>query len=176
MADKKAFLIIDMLNDFVKEGAPLEVPAARGIVPNIAKRMKDARNSNTSVIYLCDSHGKDDPEFKAWPRHAVKGTAGSRVIDELKPEQGDIIIPKTSYSGFYNTDLNEKLKSLDVDELIITGCVTNICVLYTSVDALMRGYYVKVPEDCVAALERDDHLFALKQINKVLRPRTQKQR
>ncbi len=171
MERKEALLIIDMLNDFVLEGAPLEVPSTRDIVPNIAKKIKEARESGIPVVYLCDSHSPDDPEFKVWPRHAVKGTKGAQVIDELKPHKDDIVIPKTTYSGFHNTDLDERLKALGVEGLIITGCVTNICVLYTSVDAYMRGYYVDVPEDCVAALDEGDHRFALRQIKDILKPR-----
>lgn len=171
MSRKKALLVIDMLKDFVDEGAPLRVPATRRIIGNIARRIEDARREGIPIIYLCDNHEMDDPEFKVWPRHAVKGTKGSQVIEELKPQPDDIVIPKTTYSGFYNTDLDKILKSLGVEELILTGCVTNICVLYTGVDAYMRGYYVDLPEDCVAALDEEDHRFAIKQLKEVLKPR-----
>ncbi len=66
--------------------------------------------------------------------------------------------------------MDERLRSMGVTKLTIAGVVTNICVLYTAADALMRGYEVEVPEDCVAALDADDHRFALKQIKEVLKP------
>lgn len=171
MGRKKALLVIDMLKDFVEEGAPLEVPETRKIVNNIVRKIESARKEGIPVIYLCDNHEMDDPEFKVWPRHAVKGTNGSRVVDELTPQPDDIVIPKTTYSGFFNTDLDKTLKSLGVEELILTGCVTNICILYTGVDAYMRGYYVDCPEDSVAALDEGDHKFAMRQLREVLKPR-----
>ncbi len=171
MERKKALLVIDMLNDFVREGAPLEVPQTRRIIPNIARRIEEARAKGVPVVYICDSHREDDPEFKVWPRHAVRGTEGAEVVDELRPKEGDMVVPKVSYSGFFQTDLDDRLRSLGVEELILTGCVTNICVLYTAVDAYMRGYYVDVPEDSVAALDPEDHRFALRQIKEVLKPR-----
>jgi nicotinamidase-related amidase len=65
----KALLIIDMLNDFINEGASLEVPAGRKIVPTISKLLNYARDKAWSVLYLCDNHKKTDPEFKIWPPH-----------------------------------------------------------------------------------------------------------
>src|SRR3972149_4392429 len=101
---KKALLIIDMLNDFVLPGSPLEVPDTRKIIPNIQREIAKARQEGNAVIYVCDTHDPNDKEFSKfnWPPHAVIGTQGAKVIDELKPQKGDIIIEKTSYSGFYN--------------------------------------------------------------------------
>jgi nicotinamidase-related amidase len=160
-----------MLNDFVKESAPLEVPKAREIIPNIRREIENARQRNFSIIYLCDAHDEDDPEFKVWPVHCVKGTKGAEIVDELKPEDNDIVIEKVSYSGFYNTELDDILKKLGIKSLIVTGILTNICVLYTSVDALMRGYEIDVIEDCVAGINEEDHNFALRQLKQILKPR-----
>lgn len=168
---REALLVIDMLNDFVREGAPLEVPRAREIIPNIQREIEKARKNDYPVIYLCDAHKLDDPEFKIWPPHCVEGTEGAEVIDELKPAKGDFVVKKISYSGFYNTKLEELLKSLGVQKLFLTGIVTNICVLYTGVDALMRGFEVEVIEDCVAGLNEEDHKFAIRQLKEILKPR-----
>jgi nicotinamidase-related amidase len=166
----QALLVIDMLNDFVAPGAPLEVPGARAMVPNVKQRIESARAGNIPVIYVNDSHEENDAEFNVWPPHAVRGTAGADVVEAITPAMGDVVIPKTSYSCFYKTSLEEQLWSMGVSRLTITGVVTNICVLYTAVDALMRGYEVDVPEDCVAALDDKDHRFALRQIKEVLKP------
>ncbi len=167
----KALLIIDMLKDFVEPGAPLEVPGALDIVPNIKREIESARACGNHVIYVNDVHAKDDAEFKVWPPHAVRGSEGAKVVESIAPLEGDPIIEKTSYSGFYATNLETLLEQLGVTDLIITGVVTNICVLYTAADALMRGFSVEIPEGCVAALSDEDHTFALKQINSVLKPR-----
>jgi len=63
MKDKKALLIIDMLNDFVREGAPLEVPSTRNIIPHLKKEIKEARREGVPIIYVCDTHDQQDREF-----------------------------------------------------------------------------------------------------------------
>ncbi len=166
----RSLLIIDMLNDFVLEEASLRVPEAKRIVPNIKSQLKLAREKAIPVIYLCDTHEENDLEFKIWPKHAVRGTFGQQIIEELRPQKQDLIIQKSRYSGFYNTNLGEIFKKLGIEELIITGLLTNVCVLYTVVDAYMRGYKADVPEDCVIALNEEDHKFAIHQIKDVLKP------
>lgn len=168
---RQALLVIDMLNDFVKEGAPLEVSKARQIIPNIKREIERARTLDIPIIYICDAHKPNDPEFKIWPVHCLEDTQGAEIIFELKPKKSDFIVKKVSYSGFYNTKLEELLKSLGVQKLIMTGILTNICVLYTGVDALMRGFEIEVKDDCVAGINEDDHKFALRQLKEVLKVR-----
>ncbi|MEJ2745929.1 MAG: cysteine hydrolase [bacterium] len=165
-----AVLVIDMLNDFVLKGAPLEVPRARRIIPAIKKRLTRAAREHVPVIYVCDKHRKEDPEFKVWPKHAVNGSSGSEIIAELKPRSRDYIIDKTTYSAFYRTKLERLLKKLGTKKVVIAGLVTEICVLYSAVGACMRGFQVEVPEDCVAGMTEGDHRFALRQIEKYLKP------
>jgi len=166
----QALLVIDMLNDFVLEGAPLEVPHTREILPNIQRRLAAARTGGIPVIHVCDAHAPDDREFErmGWPPHAVKGTRGAAIIDELAPLPGEEVVSKTTYSGFYGTRLGGLLESLKVEQLLLTGCVTSICVLYTAADAVMRGYRVQVPADSVAHLDPADGVFALGQMKNVL--------
>lgn len=167
---KEALLIIDMLNDFVLEGAPLEVPDTRKIIPSIKRSIDIARKKGLPIIYVCDAHEQNDEEFSRfkWPAHAVKGTKGAQIIDELKPASEDILIEKTTYSGFYNTKLNEILKDLDIDTLYLTGCVTHICIMFTASDAVLRGYRVTVIEDAVAGLSKEDHDAGLRIMKNVL--------
>src|SRR5574341_904218 len=164
---KCALLVCDMLHDFVKKGATLEVPEARTIVNTINKEINKARKKHIPVIYCCDAHKNNDPEFRLWPPHAVKGTEGAKVIKQLKPHKNDYEVAKTSYSCFYKTALDKLLKKLSITHLIITGVVTNICVLYTAADAYMRGYRITIPQNCVAALTRVEHQFALQQMKRL---------
>ncbi len=166
---KVAFLVIDMLNDFVLEGAVLEIPATREIIPILKKRIEEARKKKIPIIYICDSHVEDDKEFEIWPQHAIKGTKGAKIVEELSPEPEDYLVEKSTYSGFYNTELEDLLKRLNIEELIITGTVTNICVMYTVAGAIFRGYKVKVLKDCVAAVNENDHQFALRQMKNILK-------
>ncbi len=166
---KKALLVIDMLNDFLLKGAPLEVSKGREILPALKGRIEEARREGIPIIYICDNHDKDDEEFKVWLPHAISGTKGAEVIKELKPEEKDYIIGKKKYSGFFETELDATLRKLGIKKLIITGLVTNICVLYTAADAVMRGYQVTVPKDSIAALSKEDGRFALNQMENILK-------
>jgi nicotinamidase-related amidase len=167
---KEALLVLDMLNDFVLKGAPLEVPDTRKIIPIVKKEIDKAHAAGNPVIYVCDAHAPDDKEFSkfGWPAHAVKGTKGAQVVDDLKPEHNDIVVPKTTYSSFFGTTLDETLRRLGVDSLRLTGTVTHICVLFTAADAVLRDYLVAVVEDGVAGLSREDHDAALRIMKNVL--------
>jgi len=170
LKNREALLVIDMLNDFVLPGAPLEVPDARAIIPVIRKQGETARRAGDPVVYVCDSHEPDDAEFRrfGWPAHAVRGTGGAEIVAELKPAAGDIIVPKNTYSGFYGTTLDAALKRLGVDSVRLTGDVTHICILFTAADAVLRGYSVTVVENGVAGLAREDHDAALRIMKNVL--------
>lgn len=167
---KDALLVIDMLNDFVLPGAPLEVPATRVILPALQARLASARTRGVPVIYVCDAHRPDDPEFSRmnWPPHAVKGTPGAQVVEQLAPLETDPVVEKFSYSGFHHTGLEGILQVRGIEHLVLTGCVTNICILYTAYEAVVRGYRVTVPADCVAPLDPADGDFALRQMEQVL--------
>jgi nicotinamidase/pyrazinamidase len=166
---KKALIIIDMLNDFVEDGAPLKVPGVKKIIEPIKKEIDEARKDNYPVIYLCDCHEENDREFKLFPPHAVKGTRGASIIDDLRPEGTDLLVRKSSFSGFFNTDLAAILNKFSVKKIIVTGTATNICVLYTVADAVMRGYEVDIVKDAVMGLNKKDHKFALRQMHDILK-------
>jgi nicotinamidase-related amidase len=94
---QEALLVVDMLNmlnDFVLEGAPLEVSETRKVIPAIQREIEKARAENSRVIYVCDAHAKDDKEFSrfGWPAHAVKGSKGAEIVEALKPQEGDIVL------------------------------------------------------------------------------------
>jgi nicotinamidase-related amidase len=121
------------------------------------------------IIYICDAHRENDKEFDSWPPHAVLGTKGAEVVEELKPQKEDFIVRKRRYSGFLGTDLELLLKELKVERLNIAGILTNICVFFTAAEAVMRDYEVVIYVDSVAALSKEDHKFALNQLKRVLK-------
>ncbi|MGB9683124.1 MAG: cysteine hydrolase family protein [bacterium] len=164
----RAFLIIDMLNDFVHPNGALYSPLSSRTIPFISEQLKRTREKNTPVFYICDTHLERDKEFTLFPPHCIEGTWGADIIEELKPKTGERIIRKRRYSGFLGTDLDISLKELGVTHLVITGVVTNICILYTAYDARMLGYVVTIPRDCVASFSEEAHLFALNELEKTL--------
>jgi nicotinamidase-related amidase len=94
----------------------------------------------------------------------MAGTQGAEIIPELAPRPGDHISPKTSYSGFYGTDLNEYLRKKGIKTLILTGVLTNCCIQYIAGEVFVRGYRLIVPPDCVEALTEKEHSDALEYI------------
>ena len=91
----RALIVVDMLNDFVDEkGALYCGPSARDIIPFIQDRIADYRKTESSVIYIQDSHSEDDKEFEKFPKHSVSGTWGHQIVPELAPRQEDVVIQK----------------------------------------------------------------------------------
>lgn len=165
----KALVVIDMLNDFIREKGSLCVgPDGEAIVPNIAARLEEARASDELVIYLCDRHRPDDAEFQMWAPHGIPGTWGAEIIEELTPQPADFVIPKRRYSGFTGTELLVVLRERGVEEIELTGVCTNICVLYTACGARDYAYPVTVSGSRVATFDRKAHEFALEQMGQIL--------
>jgi len=163
---KHAIIIVDMLNDFVT-GA-LKAERAARIVPNIQRLLTFAREDQIPVIYANDSHlPKIDKEFQLWGQHAVKGTPGAAVIEELKQKEVDYTVEKRRYSGFFETELDLLLRELGVDSLIFAGIATNICVQHTMADAYFRGYKIILPDDCVEAFSNEEQRYGLDYAKKV---------
>lgn len=163
-----AVLVLDMLKGFLEEGYPLYCgEQARRIIPRIGKLLQQELGKGSKVFFVCDRHAPDDLEFKMFPPHCVSGTEEAEIIPELRDYPGEVIA-KNRYSGFYNTVLDERLKELRPEKLIVCGVCTDICVMYTVADARNRDYEVEVPTDCVASFNDDSHRFALDHMDKVL--------
>ncbi len=147
---RRAVLVVDMQNDHLTPGLPLEVPRARDIVPALAARLERARREGVPVVYVVDEHDPGDSDLDAWGSHNIKGTTGSAVWPALAPEPGDAVVRKPTYSAFTGSDLAELLERLQVDTLVLTGCLTEVGLLATATDALQRGYAVEIPHDSQA--------------------------
>ncbi len=163
-----AVLVIDMLRGFLEEGCPLYCGNdARRIIPNIRTLLERELARGSKVFFLCDRHAPDDLEFRMFPPHCIEGTSEADIIAELAGYHGDVI-PKTRYSAFFNTPLEDRLAKLMPDKLIVCGVCTDICVCHTVADARNRDYEVEVPVDCVASFNEEAHRFALEHMERVL--------
>ena len=162
---KKAFIIVDMLNDFVDEkGALYCGESVQPIVLEIKNRLDNYRRNKDTIIFLADSHDKEDKEFERFPDHCVTGTWGSRIVSELSPLPDEVIIPKQRFSGFFNTPLERILKKKDIEEVEVAGVCTSICVMDTIGGLANRDYKIKVCKKCVADFDAQFHEFALKRM------------
>ncbi len=164
----EALLIIDMINDFMHPDGVLYCgDAVRGIIPALKAHLARFRQEGKPVIYLCDHHQEDDPEFAAFPKHAVAGTWGAEVIEELSPREGEIIVPKTRFSGFFRTELEDILRRLEIKRVCLTGVCTSICVMDTAADAFFRNFKITVFSDAVGDFDQEMHRFALKRMERI---------
>ncbi len=163
-----AVLVVDMVRGFCEEGGNLYTgETARKIIPVVRELIERESRNGSKIIFLCDNHAPDDLEFEMFPEHCVRGTAETEIIPELAGLEGDVI-PKQRYSGFFNTDLDERLRELEPEKVIVCGVCTNVCVMHTVADARNRDYRVEVPADAVATYSEEAHRFALDHIEKVL--------
>ncbi len=163
-----AVLVVDMVRGFCEEGGNLYTgESARRIVPVVRDLIEHESRLGSKIIFLCDHHEPDDLEFEMFPEHCVRGTSETEIIPELVEFDGDVI-PKQRYSGFFNTDLDQRLRELDPEKIIVCGVCTNVCVMHTVADARNRDYRVEVPADAVASYSEELHRFALDHIEQVL--------
>lgn len=168
-----ALLLIDVVNDFdLPQGNRLlkyALPAAS----QIARLKKKATNSGVSVIYVNDNFGRWKSDFRQQIRYCLKPESIGRPVTEmLQPGRDEYFILKPKHSGFFSTSLDILLENLGIENLVLTGFSSEICVLYTANDAYMRGYGLFVPSDCVAAETRKATQVALDQMRRCLKADT----
>ena len=157
---KKALIIIDMLNDFMRGGV-LANESADVIIPPIQSMLSYARNQEDWVIVFSnDSHQKSDPEMSIWGPHAMEGTHGAKVIDALAPQIGlrEWEEPKRFYGAFHGTTLVDKLRKHQVSKLYLTGQHTNCCVRHTAYEGFVHGFEIFVVADAVVPFNEDNAL------------------
>src|SRR5207302_614057 len=139
---RRAVIVVDMLRGFLEPGRPLDCgETARAIVPAVRRRIEEEMARGAVVLWVADNHAPDDAEFAMFPPHCIRGTAESEII----PALADLVdhanlLPKTRYSGFFGTDLAERLARLRPEVIFVVGVCTDICVMHTVADARNRDY------------------------------------
>lgn len=178
-----ALIIIDLQNDFVRQGAPMEVEDARHSLPTVRKLIEAARGKNLPVIYtkfisgpqktLLWNWSPEIEELGACRRGLTRYYADiqaerqcSDVVDEIYPQPEDYIVEKYGYSAFRFTNLRDILMSEGADSIIAVGTVTQICVADTVHDAFGLGFKVLVVSDCVTSYMPDLQAAFLKNFEK----------
>ena len=162
-----ALLIIDVINDLEFPEGERVLPWARRLTKPLRALSSKARRNGIPVIYANDNfgqwHGDKDMVYAYCTRAGARGREVSRL---LRPKKGDYFILKPRHSAFFSTPLLPLLESLHTSRLILTGMVTNLCVLITAHDAAMHGYPMIVVSDCCAAENDFDHNVVLGQLHK----------
>lgn len=158
-----ALIVVDMQNDFVKEGGALVVGDAEKTIPEIKRLLDLAHRRGMAVFYTQDTHDPGDPEFPIWGQHVLRNSWGWQIIDDLAPKSGDRVIQKLRYDGFFGTSLDHELRLRNIATVIVCGTVANICVLHTAGSAALRGYKVILPVDSISAIMPFDMQAAIRQ-------------
>lgn len=148
---KDAIIVIDMVNDFVT--GKFKNPNAQKTIPYFKDLLKLAHLHNIPVIYVSDAHLPQDPELKIWGEHCMQETWGAEIIPELTPQKQDYSLQKRTYCAFFETGLDSLLRELNVDNIILTGVVTNICIINSAAAAFFNGYNIIIPKETTAATE-----------------------
>ncbi len=170
-AGKVALLIVDMQKGFLAPGAAMEVPQGRDIIANIQRLAGFCRRAGIPVIYtrfiyspsIPTLHGELHVEHKpvqpgiepgmGQPSSCcLEGDESSHIMPELAPEPSDLVIDKHGYDAFHASPLDSALRARGIENLIVTGVMTDICVLATVSGAMHHGYRVTVARDGVATL------------------------
>lgn len=182
---RTALMIIDMQRDFCDPLGYIhrrgeDVGAARAIVPRIRAVREAARRLGIFSVFTREGHRSnlaDLPESKRLKtarsgaeigssgplgRLLIRGEHGWDFIDELRPEVDDLVIDKSGTGSFHGTDLDTVLRNQGIENLILTGVTTGVCVSSTAREAADRGYGVLVLEDCCAEPDPEYHLMAIR--------------
>jgi nicotinamidase-related amidase len=168
---RTALLVVDMQRAFVDPGQAMEVPSAREVVPRIQALLAIFRDKRLPVIFTEFTYSPAAPLLvgELHPEHrpatpgeptgfgrpsssCLEGEDNARVIPELSPRAGELVVRKHYYDGFNGTVLDGALRARGIRTLVVTGTMTDICVLATVVGGFNREYRMTVVEDGVATL------------------------
>lgn len=154
---KPALVIVDMIRDNIDTRKHNKISReAREILAPLKRLIDFARAEKIPVIYANDSFLKDDFLFRSrLEEHALRGTVGTRVVKEIRPERGEHVIEKLRFSAFFKTDLDQVLRRLGVDTVLVAGISTMWCVLLTAADAVSHDFYTVILEDLTACHTKD---------------------
>lgn len=179
-----ALIIIDMQRDFCDQEGYMgrrgdDVAAARSLIPRISSLRDCARAAGVHVIYTREGHhpnlGDLPPNKKAKTRRAgaeigstgalgrllIRGEPGWDIVSELTPSADEAVIDKPGTGAFYATDLEHRLRSSGISQVVLVGVTTGVCVSTTAREASDRGFDVLVLSDCCAEPNARTHQIAL---------------
>lgn len=150
-----AILVIDMMNTYRHPDAEKLMPHVEPVVEQLSELVTAAHErDDMELIYVNDNYGDFSAEFSDIVRAALEGERPD-LVKPIVPQQGLRVMTKVRHSAFYATSLAYLLNQLKPERLVLTGQVTEQCVLYTALDAYVRHFPVVVPRDAVAHIDHD---------------------
>jgi len=163
--EKSALLVIDMQKFFLDPKSPTFASGGLAIIPNVKRLIETFRKANRPVIFTRHGHHPKGIDVGImgwwWQGMIVEGSPESEIHDELRPLEDEKVIAKHRYSAFYNTDLETVLRCLKIEDLVVSGVLTNCCCETTARDAYMRDFRVFFLADGTGAFVEEMHLASL---------------
>jgi nicotinamidase-related amidase len=161
-----ALLVIDMLNPYDHEDADRLKESVAEIVGPLGRLIDQARSAEVLTVYVNDNHGDWGAARQELVDRALNGAA-PELIEPVAPPPRTPFVVKARHSVFYETQLEYLLRQSEVDRILLTGQVTEQCILYSALDAYVRHFQVVVPRDCVAHIHPDlsDAAFRMMEMN-----------
>jgi nicotinamidase-related amidase len=164
-----ALLVVDMLNAYRHEDAELLAPNVAEIVDPMVGLISVARDrDDVDLIYVNDNYGDFGADHNDIVQSAMDGEHPD-LVEPIAPNEGELFLEKVRHSAFYSTPLAYLLGQLETKRLILTGQVTEQCILYTALDAYIRHFTVVVPPDAVAHIVPDLGHAALQMMERNMR-------
>jgi nicotinamidase-related amidase len=167
MADT-ALIVVDMLNPYDHEDADLLAGNAERVVDPIRQLLDSARDGGVDVIYVNDNYNDWSSSQEELARRALAGRRPDLVEPLLPPDDASFVI-KARHSIFYGTPLAHLLAQREIDAIALCGQVTEQCILYSALDAYVRGLSVSVVRDAVAHIDAELGAAALQMMERNMR-------
>lgn len=163
--DKSALIVVDMQKFFLDPASPTFTCGGLAIIPALKRLISEFRKAGRPVIYARHVHHPDRIDAGIlgwwWEGMCIEGSPESEVYDDLAPLPNEKVILKHRYSAFYNTDLETILRVQKIEDLVITGIMTNMCCESTARDAYFRDYRVFFLSDGTGSINEEMHLASL---------------
>ncbi len=161
---EKLLINVDMVNGFVKNGAMSDNNIQR-IIPEHIRLMRDINGKEEKIVIIKDTHKENCTEFKKFPKHCIEGTEEAELADELKEfERNSLIYKKNSTSAMFAPKFLEDINHMiNLKEVVIIGCCTDICVLNLAIP--LQNYFdqndleikITIPENAVETYNAPNH-------------------
>ncbi|OQA78888.1 MAG: Peroxyureidoacrylate/ureidoacrylate amidohydrolase RutB [Tenericutes bacterium ADurb.Bin239] len=171
MSTKTAFIVVDMVHDFVDPTGRVFYSVSLKLIPNINKALAIARKHNHLVIFIQHRYRKDkfDKNLENMRPCCIEGTGGEEITDLLKIDyKKDYIVQKRRYSSFFGTDLDLILRENNIKNIVLVGAKTNNCIHATVIDGYYLDYNVYVIRECVGTSDEETNNIYLRDIHKYL--------
>ncbi len=163
--NKAALLVIDMQQFFLDKNSPAFISNGLVILPLLKRLISAFRKASRPVIFTRHVHHPERLDAGImewwWEDMCFEGTPESEVHHEITPRSNEKVVLKHRYSAFYNTDLETVLRCLKIEDLVISGVMTNMCCESTARDAYFRDYRVFFPADGTGTINEEMHLASL---------------